>query len=208
MSSFLFLSTHLVTTLIPHNCQEWIRKKACELLNTNNAIVAAPGFNEGKFVLSYSSSKPQLVVPSNTSVFACDSECPICKGLGICAHSVAVTEMNGKLSDYIEKVKKKKKTPKITKLAEATMPKGRGRKENEGPRKRKQLRPIWKILPLYMCNFWQIAGSPPLPTTCHQPIFLLIIITKHHPTSTNRKLLGAQLNRIIHLSYFVKYQAT
>ena len=78
-----------------------------------------------KFVLSYSSSKPQLVVPSNTSVFACDSECPNWKGLGICEHSVAVTEMNGKLSDYIEKVKRKK-TPIVTKLAEATMPKERG----------------------------------------------------------------------------------
>ena len=171
--------------------------------------------NEGKFVLSYSSSKPHLVFPSNTSVFVCDSECPNWKGLGICAHSVAVTEMNGKLSDNIEKVKKKKKTPNITKLAEATIPKGRGRKGSEDPRKRKRNSTVETHLEnpslIHVQLLTKLLAQLLLYQkliNCHQPIFLLIIIAKHHPTSTNRKQFGAQLNIIIHLSYFVKYQAT
>ena len=141
MSSFSNLSVTLDSfsddICIPRNCLEGIWKKACELLKTDDSIVSAPGVNQGKFVLSYSNSKPHLVVPSRSSIYSCDSECPNWKGLGICAHSVAVAEMNGKLPDYIEKVKKKKQTPNISKFAKSTMPKGRGRKGSQQPRKRK-----------------------------------------------------------------------
>jgi hypothetical protein len=70
-------------------------------------------------------------------MFACDSDCPNWKGMKICSHSVAVAEMSGKLAEYIEKFKKNNKTPNITKFAETTMPKGRGKKGDEQPRKRK-----------------------------------------------------------------------
>ncbi len=106
-------------------------------MTTADANVSAPGINQGKFVLSYCNSRPHLVVPSKNSIYSCDFECPKWKGLGICAHSVAVAEINGKLPDYIEKVRKKKQTPNITKLAKSTMPKGRGRKGSQQPRKRK-----------------------------------------------------------------------
>ena len=43
-----------------------------------------------------------------------------------------------KLPEFIQKFKKTKQTPNITKFAEATMPKGRGRKGSEPPRKRKK----------------------------------------------------------------------
>ena len=42
-----------------------------------------------------------------------------------------------KLPEFVEWVKKAKKTPNLTKFAEATMPKGRGRKGGSCPRKRK-----------------------------------------------------------------------
>ena len=57
--------------------------------------------------------------------------------MGICAHSVAVAEMSGKLSEFIERVKKVKKTPMLSKFAEATMPKGRGKKGGGVSRKHK-----------------------------------------------------------------------
>ena len=126
-------------TRLPINCLQGIWNKAAELLKTENAIVAPPGSDNGaKFVLSYRGSKPHLVTPKKTEVFACDSECPNWKALGICAHSVAVAEMSGKLSVFIERIKKRNKTPSISKFAEATMPKGRGRKGGETSRKRKE----------------------------------------------------------------------
>ena len=125
---------------VPRNCLEGIWNKASEILKTKDSIVAAPGIT--KFVLSYSSSKPHLVVPRQGSIFACDSDCPNWKGLGICSHSVAVAEMCKKLPEYVDKFKKSKKAPNISKFVQATMPKGRGRKGSECPRKRKSSRAI------------------------------------------------------------------
>ena len=71
-------------------------------------------------------------------MLACDSDCPNWKALGICAHSVAVAELSGKLPVFIERIKKCNKRPSISKFAEATMPKGRGRKGGETNRKRKE----------------------------------------------------------------------
>ena len=79
--------------------------------------------------------------------------------------------MNGKLSDYIEKVKKKKKTPNITKLAEATIPKGRGRKGSEDPRKRKRNSTVETHLENpSLIHVQLLTGSPsPLPKTYQLP---------------------------------------
>ena len=71
-------------------------------------------------------------------MFACDSECPNWKVLGICAHSVAVAEMSGKLPVFVERIKKHNKTPSISNFAEATMPKGRGKKGGETSQKHKE----------------------------------------------------------------------
>ena len=122
---------------VPRNSLEGIWNKASEILKTKDSIVPAPGITNAKFVLSYSGSKPHLVVPKQSSIFACDSECPNWKGMRICAHSVAVAEMSKQLPEYIEKFKKSKITPNVSKFAQATMPKGRGRKGSVCPRKRK-----------------------------------------------------------------------
>ena len=59
------------TTRIPLNCLQGIWNKAAELLKIDNAIVTAPGNNSGaKFVLSYQGTKPHLVAPKKTQVFA------------------------------------------------------------------------------------------------------------------------------------------
>ena len=122
---------------VPRNCLEGIWNKAAELLKTKDAIVKAPGFSDdSKFVLSYSGKRPHLVVPKKGDTFACDLECPNWKGLGICAHSVAVAELCNKLPQFISEFKHAKKNPNITTLAKATMPKGRGRKGSIAPRKK------------------------------------------------------------------------
>ena len=75
LMSALSVSVHDVR--IPLTCLEGIWSKAAELLQTEAAIVSAPGVGDGaKFVLSYSGHKPHLVVPKKGGGFACDNECP------------------------------------------------------------------------------------------------------------------------------------
>ncbi len=132
------ISTFANAVRVPRNCLEGIWNKAAELLKTNDAIVPAPGVGaDAKFVLSYRGNKPHLVIPKKGGSFACDSDCPNWKALGICAHSVAVAELCKKLSVFIESFKKAKKAPSLTKFAQATMPRGRGRQGSVCPRKRK-----------------------------------------------------------------------
>ena len=93
------------TSCIPLTCLQGIWNKAAELLATEGAILPAPGCDAGaKFVLSYRGKKPHLVAPKKSDMFACDSDCPNWKGLGICAHSVAV---GVKLSNFVGRVLKK-----------------------------------------------------------------------------------------------------
>ena len=76
-----------------------------------------------------------MVTPSKGGVFSCESNCPNWKSLGICSHSVAVAQVNGKLEEFISAVKK---SPNVTALVISTMPRGRGRKGGVPPRTRRQ----------------------------------------------------------------------
>lgn len=147
---------------IPSNSLEGIWKKASELLNTDNAIVPAPGGGvNAKLVLSYRGTRPHLVAPKKGGGFVCDSDCPNWKALNICAHSVAVAELCHKLPEFVEQFKKSKKPPSLTKFADVTMPKGRGNKGNAASRKRKVSTPIETRVdnPL-----WSSASGEELPT--------------------------------------------
>ena len=79
-------------------------------------------------VLSYSRKVPHMVTPRKGSDFSCHSSCPNWKSLGLCSHSIAVAELNGKHLEFISAKKKKKRFPNITSLVTTGMPKGRGRK--------------------------------------------------------------------------------
>ena len=92
-------------------------------------------------VLSYSGKVPHTVTPNKSRSFGCDSNCVNWKSLGICAHSVAVAEINGKLLQFISLCKKKKK-PNLTSLLTTDLPKGSGRKGAAPPRKRKSKEPV------------------------------------------------------------------
>ena len=123
---------------IPRTCLEGMWLKAAELLNKEHAIVPAPGQSpEAKMVLSYSGKAPHMVTPVGGGGLNCDANCVNWKSLGICSHSIAVAEINGKLAHFISFVQKKKKRPNLTNLTTTTMPRGRGRKGGVPPRKRK-----------------------------------------------------------------------
>ena len=113
-ASSLSVDVHEVATCvrIPLNSLEGIWKKAEELLKTEGAIVSAPGVgDDAKFVLSYSGRKPHLVVTKKGGSFACGQDCPNWCALSVCAHSVAVANMCGKLSDFVSWLKKTKNSP-------------------------------------------------------------------------------------------------
>ena len=121
---------------IPITCVEGIWTKAMKLLQEENGIVPAPGQSpEARMVLSYTGKAPHMVTPTKGGGFTCDSTCPNWKSLGICAHSVAVAQTNGKLEQFVS-LDKKKKVPDVTALATTTMPRGRGGKGGAPPCKR------------------------------------------------------------------------
>ena len=129
-------------TNLPLTCVEGMWMKAIKLLQEENAVVPAPGqSDEARMVLSSSSKTPHMVVPTKGGGFSCDSNCPNWKSMGLCAHSVAVAHSNGKLQEFVNFVKKKKKVPNVTALVTTTMPKGRGRKGGAPPRKKHSSQP-------------------------------------------------------------------
>ena len=63
--------------IVPLKCLEGIWEKATQLLNTDGAIVPAPGQKpEARMVLSYSGKIPHMVSYIKTGDFACDANCP------------------------------------------------------------------------------------------------------------------------------------
>ena len=128
---------------IPSPILQGIWAKARTLLSTDGAIASAPGQSpEARMVLSYSRKVPHMVTPRKGSEFSCDSSCPNWKSLGLCSHSIAVAELNGKLLEFISAKKKKKRFPNITSLVTTGMPKGRGRKGGVAPHVRKPSRAV------------------------------------------------------------------
>ena len=207
LASSLSVDVHTVAAAgqIPLNCLEGIWSKAAELLKTEGAIVSAPGVgSDAKYVLSYSGQRPHLVVPKRGGTFACDQDCPNWKALNICAHSVAVAELCGKLSEVVAWFKKAKKAPNLTQFAEATMPKGRGRKGSLCPRKRKASVPTATVLEnpslaqhVHDTTFNQHVSTPvsvnfnppPIPLSSPgDPEASAAHITVQHPSVTNLQM--------------------
>ena len=129
------------TLNLPLTCIEGIWRKAGELLQKQNAIVAAPGQSpEARMVLSYSGKVPHMVTPTKAGGYSCNQNCPNWKSIGLCSQVVAVAELHGKLQGLLSCVQKKK-IPSLTHLTTTTMPRGRGRKGGVAPRSRGQVRP-------------------------------------------------------------------
>ena len=81
-----------------------------------------------------------MVTPAGNSKFNCD--CANYRSLSICSHVVAVAELNSKLGQFIEWYRKANKIPSLSKLATSDMPKGRGRKGGQAPRKKQAKTPV------------------------------------------------------------------
>lgn len=125
---------------VPIACIEAIWHKAAELLQTDSAMVPAPGQSpDARMVLSYSGKQPHLVVPSKKGGgFDCDTNCPSWKCLRFCSHTVAVAELHGKLGQLVSRLQHKKKVPNLTSLLTSCMLQGRDQKGCAAPRKWKR----------------------------------------------------------------------
>ena len=146
---------------VPLKCLEGIWNKASQLIDTENAIVPAPGQDpEAKMVLSYSGKVPHMVTPKKSGDFSCDSNCPSWKAMGICAHSVAVAEVNNKLPQFLS-TKKRKQAINVTNLLTTTMPKGRGRKGGVAPRSKKPSQPITSRIEMSIPNMSTVNTATP-----------------------------------------------
>ena len=79
------VSTAATLVNIPITCLEGIWIKAKRLMETDGAIVPAPGqLPEARMVLSYSGKPPHMVTPKKNGDFSCGSSCPNWKSLPFC----------------------------------------------------------------------------------------------------------------------------
>jgi hypothetical protein len=127
--------------IIPAAVLDAIWSKASDILSDSKAMCTVPGGQpKDRIVKSSSSVTPHVVSAKKSGQYSCDDKCPNWKSLRVCSHSVAAAEDNGELQLFVKWLKKVKKSPNLTQLALATMPKGRGRKGcNPPPRKKKKV---------------------------------------------------------------------
>lgn len=84
-----------------------IWSKALKLITSEGNIAAAPGYSLlARTVKSSSTHGFRTVTPGRSGKFVCD--CPNCQSLGICAHTVAVAEVNQKLPEFVAWYRKAK----------------------------------------------------------------------------------------------------
>ena len=107
------------SSCVPRKCLDRIWLKAGELLSTENAIVPAPIVTSGRFMMCYSGPKQHLVTEKKNGSFFCDEHCSNWNAFGICSHSVAVTNLCGKLSEFVAFFKKTRKSPALSGFVQA-----------------------------------------------------------------------------------------
>ena len=121
--------------------------KAEEQLGDDGSIALAPGLSGAFLVKSYSGNRPHIVKVKKSGQYCCDNDCANWRSLGICAHSVAAAEREGKLGLFVKWFKKAKRVTNLTKLATTNMPCGRGRKGGVPPSRRKKKAPYTQRVP-------------------------------------------------------------
>jgi len=88
---------------LPTAAIERIAKKAADILQTEGAIVSAPGQPvAARMVVSHSGKRPHLVLPKKKSGgMSCDDDCPQYKSAKLCSLTVAAAESNKQLDQFI-----------------------------------------------------------------------------------------------------------
>ena len=124
-------------------------------------------------VASRSNSHPHLVTKGKNGAYHCDADCVNYRSMKLCSHVVAVAEVNGELSEFVETFSRKQQHPNYTRLALHGMPAGRGRKGQQSPRKRVRKEPLESSKAFQPLNPCSIVSSQSLSK-----------VFQHHTPST------------------------
>ena len=85
-------------------------------------------------MISFRSDIPHIVQPKENGQYACDTNCPQWLSSWICAHTVAVAEVNNSLKFFLEWYVAHAPQLNLTILSMTRMPAGKGRKKSPGKR--------------------------------------------------------------------------
>ena len=98
--------------------------------------------------------------------FSYDKECQNWKSIGVCSHCIAVAQVNGKLQEFCESVKKSKRSPNVMHLLLTGLPSGTGNKGNRTTRKCKY-EEVSACVPLHKSSgpVFQLYGTPSVSTS-------------------------------------------
>lgn len=180
-----------------------IAKKAAEILRTDGAIVSAPGQPaSARMVISRSGKRPYLILPKKKGGgLTCDDECPQYKSAKLCSHIVAAAEDNKQLETFIASYGSTKKTPNLTKLATAGMPKGRGSKGGKAPAKRRPSVPVETQMELNPVMSGCVKVFSPSIQVSAEQTASQATLTVYQPTVTNSVVATSSVPDPAQVSY-------
>lgn len=108
--------------------------KASQIVNKKGTIVDAPGSDNMKVVASFSSSVPHFVRIFQSGKVTCD--CKNNASLALCAHVVAVADVEGCLDKFLDWYKQSKQSVNLWNLSKSSkVPKNPGAKPNQTEKK-------------------------------------------------------------------------
>ena len=143
--------------------------------------------DKAKLVKSSSSELPHLVKASGYH-YKCDNNCQMFKGFSLCSHVVAVAQINGELSAFLN-APSSTFVPNLSSISQRDMPSGSGRKGGVAKRKRKQT-----VAPVESMSFRQSltsAGVSKLPTVASTPVTSPSSVSVSVSTDTSCTVLGS-----------------
>ena len=126
---------------VPRKLLEGMWHKAENLLCTQGQVIEGPTSSSNTrcyVVVSNSSDCPHIIKQGKSGQFSCESSCLMWQSSKICAHCIAAAEYSHQLEEFLAWYKSSKSKPNLCRLSKVDMPKGRGRKGDKPPRKRKK----------------------------------------------------------------------
>ena len=142
-------------------------EKANKLLKLERGIQRAASSDPNAWCVQSSSSPvPHFITSKDTGQFLCDSQCPQWVSTKICSHTLAASQVSGKLSNFLSWYTFTNQETNITSLSMLHMPSGRGRKGGVPKRKRSRLKPLE---PDIVVSRPSLQASSTMSSFCHSP---------------------------------------
>ena len=155
--------SHIIN--IPYSILCTIFQDAAKLVKSGNDICPLPGNdNQGKYNISNERGTAHTVSISTSGrspTIKCSKDCACFSAFKMCSHSLALAKHLDVLSAYVMGYRAKKFGINATKMANANMPTGRGRKAVHATKRRKGKANRARVEPKDYAPF---QPAPPTPT--------------------------------------------